>query len=396
MPDGGLRSFPNIPQPEVLSSYAVMLARGFDTVIETFNIAFPDSLGDQLEMARVAADELDDRQGQARGLVFGGEEFQISPIRGKGVRWWISNDDLTIIFRPLTTEWCVTVRYSAAGLWEHGLDRLRARAIAALLKEGHARGDDWQRLSSVHWALDVYSPAFTEEMKPRLIEQLICHSSCKKRLDAKIEVGAWGRADYLETLTVGKINSVQVQVYDKGKEITEASGKTWMIKLWEREGFYPPEDGPVRHVWRVEIRFGKEFLKGRNVNRLDRFIEAMRELVGEVLMTRRLCSPTADSNRSRWPMHPLWALAFDAAGRPEGMMPLGRQITGAASVLRDQLLRQAAGTVRAAAVLIDGDFDEGTFARFSGELEKIVSGDGDHERKVEKLTERYRYVNDAR
>lgn len=391
------RDTPSIRLSPVEPGYARFLIEGFDTVKETLNVWLPESTADTLDRARAYALDLDERGGGKHTIEFGGEEVQVSPFGGRGVRWWLENDDFALIIRSPKTEWCITVRYSAAGLWEHGLDALRARALAMVLKEGEARGDDWQRVSEVHWAFDFHSPAFTREMVPAIMGQVVCHSSTKKRANAKIELETWGRADYLETLSIGSnASSLQIQVYDKGKEIKEASGKTWMVDLWRRGGWQPEDEANITDVWRVEIRMRKEFLKERGVNRWDEFAAALPELITEALVTRRLAVPGGKTLARQWAMHPLWSLAYRVTGGLAQMMPLGRQVTEAGDVLKDRLIKAAVGTARAATVLAVGGWDEGTFDQVIAEMKSTLAGDEGHDRKVEVLEERYRYVNEAR
>ena len=89
----------------------------------------------------------------------------------------------------------------------------------------------------------------------------MAHSSVKRRAEGheKTMIGRQG----VETFTIGSKRGLQIQVYDKGLEITEVSGKEWMLDIWhkvEAEIDHRPKD-----VWRLEVRMGREFLKERNV-----------------------------------------------------------------------------------------------------------------------------------
>lgn len=91
------------------------------------------------------------------------------------------------------------------------------------------------------------------------------------------------------------------------------SGKTWMRDLWARHGFEFSDD-QWGDVWRLEIRFGKGFLRERNIRHPAEIARFLPELIAEALSTRRLCVPTNDMKRRRWPMHPLWTAAYRARG----------------------------------------------------------------------------------
>jgi len=399
------RSIPDICLSPVEKGYATLVASGWDTVAETFNVKFKSGVVERLDHAKAHALELDER-GEGRALIqFGGEELQVSPYGGRGVVYWLANDDFAVIVRSPKTDWCVTIRYSAAGLWEEGLVKLRGRALAALLREAGPVGEDWQRVSEAHWAFDFYSPSFTGEMKPGISNNVICHSSTKSDetaehkqiVDFKTrEITKRVRA---ETLYIGQRKPLEICIYDKGREINEKSGKTWMVRLWEQngmgEGFFP--DGErIQHVWRVEIRMRGDFLKDRGCKNLADVTEHIQQLLTEAIVTRRLTSPTSDSNRWRWPLHPMWTVAYQEVGELRTMRPLGRQITTAGDALERQLIRQAAGTLRAITVLNVGGYDEVSANRKISEIWDALANDEGHERKVEVLEERYRYVNCAR
>jgi len=375
------------------------LAQGWDTVAETYDLQIPDQLQVQLEAARTEAELIDDQNAPPHTIVFGGEEIQINPRRPKRGKWSMANDDFQITIRSPKMDWCVTVRYSAAGLWEYGLEALRERAVGMLLKECRQKGPDFARISEAHWAFDFYAPSFTNQMVPGILADVICHSSTKKNNETKLKpvaAGEWGRADYVETLDIGKGGALHIQVYDKGKEITEASGKVWMCSLWERAGWQAEEEGRIRDVWRLEIRMKKEFLRGRGILRLDEMKAGLAELLAEALCTRRLTVPNDDQNRARWPLHPLWTAAYQATPEAREMLPLGKQITEAGDALRDRLVANVAGNLRTAVVLQVGAYDPADARTILNEALEHLEADPAHNRKEAKAQEVYKYVNAAR
>ena len=377
-----------------------LLAQGWDTVAETYDLQIPEALEEQLEQCRLVAEELYDRENPAPHTIqFGGEEIQINPRRPKRGKWSLQNDDFQITFRSPRMNWCCTVRYSAAGLWEYGIDALRERALGMLLRECRQKGSDpfdWQRISEAHWAFDFYVPAMSTEMIPGILGNVICHSSTKKNNETKLSVGEWGRADYVETLDIGKGAPLHIQLYDKGKEITEASGKIWMASLWERSGWRAEEQGRIRDVWRLEIRMKKDFLRGRGILHLEELRGGLGELLAEALVTRRLTLPNGDKNRARWPLHPMWTAAYRASGEAREMLPLGKQLTEAGDVLRDRLVANVAGNLRTAVVLEVGDYDPENARQILNEALEHLEADPDHDRKTDKAREIYKYVDCAR
>lgn len=387
------RPIPQISLSPVEEGYAVLLAEGWDTIAETYNMSVSEALQERLEAARLEAEALDLRhENTPRAFPFGGETLQIYPRRpGRGL-WVLACDDFQITFRSPAMEWAITVRYSSAGLWEWGWWPLRNRVLALFFQDCSSRGSDWTRISEAHWCWDFHSPAFSEEFRPRIVENVVCHSSTKKSFMVEV----WARGSRGETLTIGKKGYLQVQVYDKGQEITDASGKTWMFGLWERSGWRPPEDGRAKDVWRLEVRMYGDFLKDRGVPDAAQLELGLLELLTEALVTRRLTSPSGDRNRWRWPMHPLWVLAWRAAGGLAEMRPLGRQVTEAGDAIMQQMIAGIAGTARAACVLRVGDWDPIVAEQIIRAALTRAKNDPAGKKKVEKLEERYRYVAEAR
>lgn len=396
-----MRHLPNIPLAEI-EGYARLLAKGWDGFKETFKVDVGERLIEQLEVARREARD-DDME--AAEVMFGGECMKLWLSGARGTLFVLENDDFRVLIKPPKFKWCVSVEYTAAGLWEYGLDALRERAIKAVVKECPplcsyeeiADTVNWQRVSRADFAFDFYSPEFSKDMRPALLDRIVCPSPVKKDMEGTIGFKAHGRGIYLETVTIGKKDSLQIQIYDKGKEITEASGKTWMFELWEREGYYPPEDRKAKDVWRMEIRFGGEFLKDRGILTIEDLYDVLPALLTEAIYTRRLTVESVkDKNRWRWAMHPLYVAALREVGESiMFMLPLGRRQTETAQAMADSARKSIAGQLRTLTVLLVGDLDEGSARRYVDEIYKIMLNDPDGRKKVERARLRYMHVGEA-
>lgn len=393
----GHRPLPKVKFAEPPPDYCKLVAHGWDTFTETYNCVIPAAKQEWLAKLR-------DQAEKGEGVVaveLGGETLQMLPHGGKGgVRWILQGDDFTLSIRSPSLPWPLTVRYSAAGLWEHGVNALRERVYHALRAHFHPGDDDGVRVGACHYAFDFHAPAFTGEMRAAIAEHVVCHSSAKNQLTVAVPVDVIGTSARAQTLTIGGKAGLQVQVYDKTTEITEASGKTWMIDLWLANGADFP-DGEIANVWRLEVRFSGEFLRERGIL-YPREIERFRpELIGEALVSRRLTVPSADSNRRRWSVHPLWTAAYRTAKSGDTMRPLGRRITLARPALIENAKRQLAGGLRSLVVLMDhgdgiGSFDNDTAESLALQLPEIINDDPNHAKKVDKAAERYRYIDEAR
>jgi hypothetical protein len=50
-----------------------------------------------------------------------------------GFRWRISDDDVLIMIGSPKRDWTISVRYLSAGLWERGLEALRAARLSGVV-----------------------------------------------------------------------------------------------------------------------------------------------------------------------------------------------------------------------------------------------------------------------
>lgn len=387
----------HVASSTVPPAYARLIAHGYDTVAETFLWRLSPGADKLLDDVKQAAREQSEEDDGRTSFGFAGQRVQMHAFAPRGCSWLFSDDDMSFEIRRGGAGTC-TVRYRSAGLWEHGLDKLREEAAGSLLAAGRPTRHDWRRITRADYAFDFWSPSFSAEMVPGIGSRVVAHAETKlttTRKLAPVEVDEIGKAAGIEYLRIGGASSqwLQVVVYDKLKEITEASGKTWMLKLWEREGYLPP-DGPA-DVWRLEARFFKEFLRERRIISVDDFQRERGKLISEALYSRRLTEATADSNRRRWPLHPLWALAQRAAGGG-AMLPLGRRTTGARAAIVDQLHKQVAGTLVAGIVAADGDFALSSLPAVLERIEEIIRYDPGQKRKVERSQERYSLLDEAR
>ena len=176
------------------------------------------------------------------------------------------------------------VTYRSDALWHKGARQLHAefRRWAHKLKFNYSRDEG---LSRVDFTFDFELPAvdFDEDCFVTLATK-----DSKHRKDRKVQTFGFGRGD------------IVLRVYDKAAEINEASGKTWFFDLW---------GGVKENVWRVEFQVRKEVLKRFGIRTFEDLFggcgDVLRYLAHEHTTLRMRQD---DSNRSRWPIHPLWTL----------------------------------------------------------------------------------------
>jgi len=187
------------------------------------------------------------------------------------------------------------VKFLSQGLWQYGWQAL----VAKFLAWAHGVGFETfaaERVSRVDFSFDYW---LAELDFDHLNFISLSAKDNHHREHQKYQTFDFGRGD------------AKLRVYDKIAEIKQQSAKTFFYDLWKLD----------EGVWRVEWQVRKELLKRFGA----RTIEGLADQAGDLLTylstehdTLRIV--TSDSNRSRWPVHPLWqdvqrqAAAFNRQG----------------------------------------------------------------------------------
>lgn len=120
--------------------------------------------------------------------------------------------------------------------------------------------------------------------------------------------------------TVGLGGIISCRLYDKIREIVH-SGKSWVMNQWVPAGWQAGED-----VWRLEFEFKRDFLKERGLSSLESVLDNLNGLWSYATTEwLRLSIPSeSDATRSRWPVHPLWAMLASLDWQSAKSVPLER------------------------------------------------------------------------
>ena len=261
---------------------AELLLLGHDTI----ECAYPlgrDARGG-LDFERLAATKEALRASKGRHAApvrLGQEEFLLAPHgTASGYPFLLANGVFSVQCGPTNTP-SFFVTYRSFGLWQFGAMHLHERFLSWAASVGFipvAR----ERLSRVDFSFDyrLADIDFTEE---HFVTQAAKDN--KHRLHGRDQTFRFGEGQLV------------LRVYDKCAEIQEKSAKTWFHDLW----------GTDRDVWRIEWQVRKEWLRRFGIRTLEGLFERQGDLL-RVLANEHttLRKPTADSNRSRWPLHPLW------------------------------------------------------------------------------------------
>lgn len=383
----------------VPADYAVFLGKGFDTVEETFDLSLKPDIQKQLEEAKERAKGLDLRNA-SKGLIrFAGVDFLIYPYGGRGFLYFIETNDYKISIGNPAVDWGVSVQYFSKGLWSRGYDELRAevdKVLIELMNKPKKRA--YVKLRRADIAFDLFSKRFSGEMVPGMLSAVVALSGVKKQMVGSVPelvpCQEHASGNRLETLTIGSKSSLQIQIYNKTAEIRAASNKTWLFDVWRQNG---TDIDFENDVWRVEFRFFGKFLRERNIETMADFRLLEADLMEEALITRRLTKINRkDSNRARWALHPIWSIIYRLKGAGH-CLPIGRVVSFEKRVeLVENLKRQVAGGLRSAVVLAKGEFEGELLRLFLWDVLKLVREDPDHETKVVKTLQKYRFIDEAK
>lgn len=212
----------------------------------------------------------------------GSSEFLLQPYgSASGYPLVLTNPDCKIecgeFNRP---SFFVTFRSEA--LWRHSAVRLNARFLDWTASVGLVSTRP-ASMSRVDWAFDYHLPT-------RDFDESHFVSAATK--DSKHREGG-----EIQTLTFGR-DEVVLRLYDKVAEIDQQSHKTWFYALW---------DGICEDVWRIEWQVRKALLRSFGIRTLEDLMERQDDVLRHLATEHTsLRCPNEDSNRSRWPLHPLW------------------------------------------------------------------------------------------
>lgn len=287
---------------------------GHDTVECAYYLA--PSSGPSLDYSKLAVEKEVMRASKSRSptpLKLGSEEFLLaSHCTGSGYPFLLENDAFAVQCGEFNQpNFYVTFR--SVALWQFGAFKLHDRFLTWAASVGLAPYRP-ERLSRVDLTFDYQLDLDFDENS--FVSQ--AQKDNKHRRN--------GRA---QTFRLGE-GPLVLRVYDKCAEIDESSSKTWFFDLW----------GCKENVWRVEWQARKEWLRRFGIRTFADLTERQGDLLRVLVHDHTsLRTPSKDSNRSRWPLHPLWV---DLQSRVDALEGLGvvREIDPAA-LLDERLTRLA-------------------------------------------------------
>lgn len=209
-------------------------------------------------------------------------------------------------------QWNMRARVSALFLAENGLEGAYgaiygdfAKLKATIMEES---------VSNVDFAVDVQTDAAGVPAKDRFKlnpMHFVHHSrSTKAQYYSRPEnsggddLQVFGNR-YIETVTIGGKKGRQLCVYNKKAEQKAKRRSDW-FDIWGVE----KDECPT--IWRVEYRFGRDFLRDFNLKTIQDVIDCYPDLLRDSVQAIRLADGDASTRLVRCPDHPFWTAARNA------------------------------------------------------------------------------------
>ena len=113
----------------------------------------------------------------------------------------------------------------------------------------------------------------------------------------------------MQTFDIGS-DLVKLRVYNKVDEINEKSKKTWFFKLWSMD----------HDVWRIEWQIRKDQLRKLGISSFESLDDRQGDLLRLPTKEHTTIRIKAnDTNRSCWPIHPLWDDLIQQVNQMKGL-----------------------------------------------------------------------------
>jgi len=272
-----------------------LLLSGHDTIECAYYLS-PDS-GCLLDYERLSIEKEIMRLSKSRKptlIKLGCEEFMLA---GHGTRsgypFLIENEAFSIQFGEFNKP-SFFVTFRSIALWHSSAQGLHERFLAWAASVG-LRSYQPERLSRVDFTFDYHLPAIDFD-EDNFVSSFAKDNQHRK--NGKVQTFRLGEGDLV------------LRVYNKCDEIQESSAKTWFHELW----------GMEQEVWRIEWQARKDWLRVVGIKTFENLKERQGDLLRIIVNDHTTLRIKADdSNRSRWPLHPLWQDLQERVSQMEGL-----------------------------------------------------------------------------
>lgn len=290
-----------------------LLLHGIDTLQCAYFLVAPPAEG--IPFAQLGMQKEILRQSKSRepkAVTLGGMEFMLHPYgSSSGYPFVLTNEDFKIELGEFNTP-SFFVTFRSQGLWREtaaGLHEKFLRWVTALGFVPHRP----EGLTRVDFSFDYCVP------------EVDFHVDAFVSLSSKDSQHRENGT--MQTFTLGK-GDIVLRVYDKVAEVNQKSAKVWFFDLW----------GQSEKVWRIEWQVRKPVLRSFGIRTMTDLYTHQGTLLRYLAEEHdTLRCPTSDSNRSRWPLHPLWE---DLQQRIRALPTVEHRVLDAQyAVLEERLMR---------------------------------------------------------
>ena len=298
-----------------------LIRAGFDGLDISYPLIISEALAEKIAKGRAVAE---DNSTHVQGMfMHNGVRMHVAPTGARGGYAYRcdsgfggSKGEIWFFKHPngRKDDWGVRVSCKALHLAVYGLSATRARLESVLEKLGLDYVQGSESIGRVDVAFDVLIAGLEPDRA-----QFVAHSRARVQEISDTLMQVVGRSGRVESVTIGKNPNRQVVLYDKRAEVL-ATNKPYWWPIWDAalaaQGLPPldPQDRAASSVWRVELRAYKRHLKDTwGVTTWGHLRDALPAILQTALNEVRFTMPTSDSNRARWPDHPLWDLVRHAA-----------------------------------------------------------------------------------
>lgn len=333
----------------------LLLHKGFDAL----DVAFPGQISKSLA-AFLGSKKAEAQENGIPVLAsLNGLQFHVAPSGAAGGFAFICNTGKTgeiwKLKRPSPSgQWGIFVSVSAVRVALQGLAKVRAHLIDTLEKLGVLYREGSEHINRVDFALDFLMPEFALSEDNFVMGHRFARS---KQGMVGEPYRQDGKSNRVTGLTVGKNPGRQIVIYDKRLQIMTHREKMFWLEIWNRNrekmDMEPLDlaNPDTSRVWRIELRLYRNILRSKRyrVTSFGTLESKIAFMFRELLRDVRYVVPSNDSNRSRWPNHPIWdrvqtevksELAVQYAD-----LPMGRVLEIQRAEKAQMLTRQVAGCI---------------------------------------------------
>ena len=292
-----------------------LLLHGIDTLQCAYYLYPAESETLDFEYLRLLKEEMREAKvKEPTKVLLGDRTFLLHPFgTSSGYPFLMSDEDFKVEFGELNSP-SFFVTFKSQALWRDSAHQLHQKFLDWAYSMGFATLQP-ERLSRIDCCFDYHLPTVdfeTDHFVTRFSKDAVY------REDGKVQTFSFGRGD------------VALRVYDKVAEIRQQSNKVWFHTLW----------GMDQDVWRIEWQVRKPVLRQFGIVTFEDLKNFQPDLLRYLVEDHTsLRVPDGDTNRSRWPLHPLWT---DLRESVERLDLLGVcRINGKESSLDERLMRMA-------------------------------------------------------